>query len=93
MGMRSMKRSSPLVLPYLSGHTLRANSGATSPRRAKTMRPGTPILRHVAALLSGLLSQSKFGPLLQKARLGTHYERTPHLPTGKKSKKPQGGKA
>ena len=93
MGMRSMKRSSPLVLPYLSGHTLRANSGATSPRRAKTTRPGTPILRHVAALLSGLLSQSKFGPLLQKARLGTHYERTPHLPTGKKSKKPQGGKA
>ena len=66
-----MKRSSPLVLPYLSGHTLRANSGATSPRRAKTTRPGTPILRHVAALLSGLLSQSKFGPLLQKARLGT----------------------
>ena len=27
--------------------------------------------RHVAALLSGLLSQNKFGPLLQKARLGT----------------------
>ena len=76
--MRSMKRSSPQVLPYLSGHTLRANSGAR---------------RHVVALLSGLLSQSKFGPLLQKARLGTHYERTPHLPTGKKSKKPQGGKA
>jgi single-strand DNA-binding protein len=27
--------------------------------------------RHGAALLSGLLSQSKFGPLLQNARLGT----------------------
>ena len=40
----------------MSGHTLRANSGAR---------------RHVAALLSGLLSQSKFGPLLQNARLGT----------------------
>jgi len=50
-----MKRSSSVSLPYLSGHTLRAYSGAR---------------RHVAALLSGLLSQSKFGPLLQKARLG-----------------------
>jgi single-strand DNA-binding protein len=40
----------------LSGHTLRAYSGAR---------------RHVAALLSGLLSQSKSGPLLQKTRLGT----------------------
>jgi single-strand DNA-binding protein len=40
----------------LSGHTLRAYSGAR---------------RHVAALLSGLLSQSKCGSLLQKARLGT----------------------
>jgi hypothetical protein len=30
-----------------------------------------PILRHVAALLSGLLSQIEFGPLLQNARLGT----------------------
>ncbi len=53
--IRSMKRSSPLSLPCLSGHTLRAYSGAR---------------RHVAALLSGLLSQCKFGPLLQKARLG-----------------------
>ncbi len=61
--MRSMKRSSPQVLPYLSGHTLRANSGAR---------------RHVVALLSGLLSQSKFGPLLQKARLGT-WEPGPSL--------------
>jgi single-strand DNA-binding protein len=43
-------------LPCLSGHTLRACSGAR---------------RHVAALLSGLLSQNEFGPLLQKARLGT----------------------
>ncbi len=51
-----MKRSSLGFLPCLSGHTLRAYSGA---------------LRHVAALLSGLLSQSKFGPLLQNARLGT----------------------
>jgi single-strand DNA-binding protein len=45
-----------MFLPCLSGHTLRANSVA---------------LRHVAALLSGLLSQSKSGPLLQNARLGT----------------------
>jgi single-strand DNA-binding protein len=54
--MRSMKHLSPVSLPCLSGHTLRAYSGAR---------------RHVAALLSGLLSQSKSGPLLQKARLGT----------------------
>jgi single-strand DNA-binding protein len=54
--MRFMKRSSLRFLPCLSGHTLRASSGA---------------LRHVAALLSGLLSQSKFGSLLQNARLGT----------------------
>jgi single-strand DNA-binding protein len=54
--IRIMKGSSPRFLPCLSGHTLRANSGA---------------LRHVAALLSGLLSQSKSGPLLQNARLGT----------------------
>src|ERR1700728_2929567 len=54
--MRSMKRLPPVSLPCLSGHTLRAYSGAR---------------RHVAALLSGLLSQSKFGPLLQNARLGT----------------------
>ena len=54
--MRSMKRSSHVSLPCLSGHTLRANSGAR---------------RHVAALLSGLLSQNEFGPLLQNARLGT----------------------
>jgi single-strand DNA-binding protein len=51
-----MKRLSPVSLPCLSGHTLRACSGAR---------------RHVAALLSGLLSQNKFGSLLQKARLGT----------------------
>ena len=38
--------------------------------RPITPHAGTPILRHIAALLSGLLSQSKFGPLLQKARLG-----------------------
>jgi len=54
--MQSMKRLSPVSLPCLSGHTLRAYSGAR---------------RHVAALLSGLLSQSKCGSLLQKARLGT----------------------
>jgi len=54
--MRSMKRWSSVSLPCLSGHTLRAFSGAW---------------RHVAALLSGLLSQNEFGPLLQKARLGT----------------------
>ena len=54
--MRSMKRLPPVSLPCLSGHTLRAYSGAR---------------RHGAALLSGLLSQSKFGPLLQNARLGT----------------------
>jgi hypothetical protein len=54
--MQIMKRSSLVFLPFLSGHTLRANSDA---------------LRHCAALLSGLLSQSKFGPLLQNARLGT----------------------
>jgi single-strand DNA-binding protein len=53
--MRAMKRSSSRFLPCLSGHTLRALSDA---------------LRHCAALLSGLLSQSKFGPLLQNARLG-----------------------
>jgi single-strand DNA-binding protein len=53
---RVMKRSSPGSIPYLSGPTLRAISGAR---------------RHVAALLSGLLSQSKSGPLLQNARLGT----------------------
>ena len=51
-----MKHLSPGSLPFLSSHTLRAYSGAR---------------RHVAALLSGLLSQSKFGPLLQNARLGT----------------------
>jgi single-strand DNA-binding protein len=51
-----MKRSSPVSIPCLSGHTLRASAVA---------------LRHVAALLSGLLSQSEFGPLLQNARLGT----------------------
>jgi single-strand DNA-binding protein len=56
LAMRSMKRLSPVSLPCLSGHTLRAYSGAR---------------RHVAALLSKLLSQSKSGPLLQKARLGT----------------------
>ena len=54
--MRAMKRSSSVSIPCSSGHTLRASSGA---------------LRHVAALLSGLLSQSQFGPLLQNARLGT----------------------
>ena len=54
--MPIMKRSSFVSIPPLSGHTLRASSGA---------------LRHVAALLSGLLSQSKFGSLLQNARLGT----------------------
>ena len=54
--MQIMKRSSLGLLPCLSGHTLRATSGAR---------------RHVAALLSGLLSQSKFGSLLQNARLGT----------------------
>ena len=54
--MRTMKRSSSVSIPCLSGHTLRASSGA---------------LRHVAALLSGLLSQSEFGSLLQNARLGT----------------------
>jgi len=54
--LRSMKRLPSVSLPCLSGHTLRAYSGAR---------------RHVAALLSGLLSQNKFGPLLQKARLGT----------------------
>ena len=54
--LRIMKRSSLIMfLPCLSGHTLRANSVA---------------LRHVAALLSRLLSQSKSGPLLQNARLG-----------------------
>ena len=56
LAMRSMKRLSSVSLPCLSGHTLRAFSGAR---------------RHVAALLSGLLSQNEFGPLLQKARLGT----------------------
>ena len=54
--MWAMKRSSSVSIPCLSGHTLRASSGA---------------LRHVAALLSGLLSQSEFGSLLQNARLGT----------------------
>ena len=54
--MQTMKRSSSVSIPTLSGHTLRATSGAR---------------RHVAALLSGLLSQIKFGPLLQNARLGT----------------------
>jgi single-strand DNA-binding protein len=54
--MQIMKRSSLEFLPCLSGHTLRANSGAH---------------RHIAALLSGLLSQSESGPLLQNARLGT----------------------
>ena len=56
LAMRSLNRLSSVSLPCLSGHTLRAHSGAR---------------RHVAALLSGLLSQNKFGPLLQKARLGT----------------------
>ena len=54
--MQTIKRSSFVSIPCLSGHTLRASSGA---------------LRHVAALLSGLLSQIEFGPLLQNARLGT----------------------
>jgi hypothetical protein len=56
LAKRAMKRSSPGFFPCLSGHTLRASSDAR---------------RHSAALLSGLLSQSKFGPLLQNARLGT----------------------
>jgi single-strand DNA-binding protein len=51
-----MKRSSLRFLPCLSGHTLRALTDAR---------------RHGAALLSRLLSRSKFGPLLQNARLGT----------------------
>ena len=55
LAMRAMKRSSSRFLPCLSGHTLRALSDAR---------------RHSAALLSGLLSQSKFGSLLQNARLG-----------------------
>ena len=54
--MQIMKHSSFVSIPCLSGHALRAYSGAR---------------RHVAALLSGLLSQSKSGPLLQNARLGT----------------------
>ena len=54
--MQIMKRSPLVSIPTLSGHTHRATSGAR---------------RHVAALLSGLLSQSKFGSLLQNARLGT----------------------
>ena len=54
--MRSTKRLSPVSRPSLSGHSLRANSGAR---------------RHVTALLSGLLSQIMFGSLLQNARLGT----------------------
>src|SRR5580698_7050163 len=54
--MQIMRRSSLGFLPCLSGHALRATSGAR---------------RHVAALLSGLLSQSEFGSLLQNARLGT----------------------
>jgi single-strand DNA-binding protein len=53
--MQIMKRSSLVSIPTLSGHTLRALSDAR---------------RHCAALLSGLLSQIKFGPLLQNARLG-----------------------
>jgi len=53
--MQIMKRSSHVFLPCLSGHTLRANSGAH---------------RHCATLLSGLLSQNESGPLLQNARLG-----------------------
>ena len=56
LAMRAMKRSSSRFLPCLSGHTLRASSDAR---------------RHYAALLSGLLSQSESGPLLQNARLGT----------------------
>jgi len=56
LAMRPMKRLSSVSLPCLSGHTLRAYSGAR---------------RHVAALLSGLLSQSESGSLLQNARLGT----------------------
>jgi hypothetical protein len=54
--MQIMKRSPLVSIPTLSGHTLRATSSAR---------------RHVAALLSGLLSQIEFGPLLQNARLGT----------------------
>jgi hypothetical protein len=53
--MLPMKRSLHRFSPCLSGHTLRASSDAR---------------RHCAALLSGLLSQSEFGPLLQNARLG-----------------------
>ena len=65
--MQIMKRSSLVSIPCLSGHTLRASSGA---------------LRHVAALLSGLLSQSKFGPLLQKARLGLGSRALREAPPG-----------
>ena len=68
--MQIMKRSSLMFLPCLSGHTLRANSDA---------------LRHCAALLSGLLSQSKFGPLLQNARLGTWESGHSH-PTTQRSR-------
>ena len=38
--------------------------------------------RHGAALLSGLLSQSKFGPLLQKARLGLGSRALREAPPG-----------
>jgi hypothetical protein len=54
--MQIMKRSPLDPIPTLSGRTLRVSFGAR---------------RHVSALLSGLLSQSKFGSLLRNARLGT----------------------
>jgi len=57
---------------FVQGESLQFNS---SPARS-LLQGFYDARRHVAVLLSGLLSQSESGPLLQKARLGT-WESSP----------------
>jgi hypothetical protein len=64
--MRISSMNSKLVRSHASS-LLRRHITPTPNQRTTV---GVPILRHITALLSGLLSQSKFGPLLQNARLG-----------------------
>ena len=66
-GMASPESGSSIVLQCVSQfHSSRARS---------LLRGLCDALRHCAVLLSGLLSQSKSGPLLQNARLGTWESR------------------
>jgi len=66
-GMASPGSGNSIVLQCVSQfHSSRARS---------LLRGLCDALRHCAVLLSGLLSQSKSGPLLQNARLGTWESR------------------